>query len=340
MTASDIVALIGVTILLLVVVWSFWYERWVTRQKPPAGGFVSTPFGQLHVIARGKPSETGLRPIVMIHGSTTNALDMDLEMAKRFDGERLVLMPDRPGHGFSDRPKDGYRLDVQAAMIKAGLDALGVEKPIIFGQSYGGAVALRYALDFPDDVSGLVLIAAVAYRWPGGVAWYNRVAINPIYGWFFRRTFIALYGRFGSPRGVERAMRGSAFASGYHIKSRVPLTFRPSRFQHNAEDITRLYEQLCGMDTKYNRIAVPAELVAGTHDMTVITSVHSRALDEAMQNTHLQIVSGAGHALHHTHPDAAEAAVRRLDLRLASADRSPLQGALRRMRSVFPRAAD
>ncbi|MEZ5892283.1 MAG: alpha/beta fold hydrolase [Parvularculaceae bacterium] len=44
------------------------------------------------------------------------------------------------------------------------------------GQSLGGAVALAYALDYQDEMSGLVLLAPVSHEWPGDVAWYNKAS--------------------------------------------------------------------------------------------------------------------------------------------------------------------
>ncbi|MEM9989402.1 MAG: alpha/beta fold hydrolase, partial [Pseudomonadota bacterium] len=221
----------------------------MTKDRSPEGRLIKTKFGSLHLIERGEKEEAagsgnrGIRPLVMIHGSTTNALDMDIELVGRLEEGRSLFLPDRPGHGFSDRPKDGWRLDVQAAAIREALIEAGVEDPIILGQSYGGAIALRYALDYGNEISGLVLVAPVTHRWPGGVAWYNRIAINPLYGWLFRRSFIALYSRYGAKRGALRALRGAAFASRYFDRTRVAMTFRPSKFYNNAEDIVRLYEQ-------------------------------------------------------------------------------------------------
>ncbi|WP_370338025.1 alpha/beta fold hydrolase [Parvularcula marina] len=329
---------IGLALTLFVILWSYWMERRVTRAKPPAGEMIKTSRGMMHVIRRGGSGEAAKTPIVLIHGSTTNALDMEMDMASRLEAERDVFIPDRPGHGFSDRSEDGWRLDVQAAQIHEALREAGIEKPIVLGQSYGGAVALRYALDYPQDISGLVLVAAVTHPWPGGVSWYNRVGINPLYGWLFRRTFIALYGRYGSPRGVARALRGSKNANRYFTRTRVPLTFRPRHFLYNNEDIVRLYEQLFAMADRYDELDLPIEAVAGTHDMTVMTSIHARSLDSQIGGLNLEVIDGGGHALHHTHPDEVMEAIHRLDTRLANQGRSPLQGALRRLTSVFPGA--
>lgn len=336
---TSFVIYIGLLLIVATIVWSYWYERRMTRLRPPAGEMHQGPYGQMHAIHRGKDVKTGKAPMVLIHGSTTNALDMDIDLAGRLEAEREVFMPDRPGHGFSVRPKDGWRLDVQVAQIRAAVKSAGIEQPVLVGQSYGGAVALRYALDHPQEVAGVVLVAAVSHPWPGGISWYNRIGINPWYGWLFRRTFIALYGRFGSPRGVAKALHGSRLLSRYYARTRVPLTFRPRHFLYNNEDIVRLYEQLYALSRRYHELKMPIEAVAGTHDMTVVTSVHARALEHEIEGYSLEIVPTGGHALHHTHPEKVIAAINRLDERLAKFGRSPLEGAFRALTSVFPRSA-
>ncbi|MEL6872260.1 MAG: hypothetical protein AAFO62_05610, partial [Pseudomonadota bacterium] len=101
-------------LLTALVLLSYWQDRRVTRAAPPAGKMVETEEGTVHILTRGTESGDKL-PVVLVHGSFTNALDMDLDLAGALGRDRLVLMPDRPGHGFSERPERGHRLDVQVA---------------------------------------------------------------------------------------------------------------------------------------------------------------------------------------------------------------------------------
>jgi len=64
----------------------------------------------------------------------------------------------------SDRPPGSDTLELQAKVAVGVIEQLGLKKPIVVAHSYGGAVALRLALDRPDLVGGLVLIAPVAYE--------------------------------------------------------------------------------------------------------------------------------------------------------------------------------
>lgn len=327
--------LTALSLLVAMVLYSYWRDRRVAKEKPPAGSFHQTEQGRLHMITRGRDQGEKL-PVVMLHGSFTNGLDMDLDLAPELSKDRQVFIPDRPGHGFSERPEHGHRIEVQVAAMREAVRKEGGERYVVLGQSYGAATALVWALAYPEDVAGVVLVAPVSHPWPYGVRWYIRVALNPRYGWLFRRTFIALYARYGVERGVAQALKGCKAASYYFDRTRTALGFRAEEFRWNAEDICRLYEQLVPLQKRYPEIDVPVEIVAGTHDLTVLLPIHGRKLASEIPNCGLDIVDGGGHALHHSHPERCLDAVERVDQRLEMAARSPLESALRAITAVFP----
>ncbi|MBW2190820.1 MAG: alpha/beta fold hydrolase [Deltaproteobacteria bacterium] len=75
-----------------------------------------------------------------------------------------TIVPDTMGYGYSTKPEDGaFSLDDVAAQYKALLDALGVDRAIVVGNSQGGAIAITMALNYPTLVDKLVLMA------PGGL---------------------------------------------------------------------------------------------------------------------------------------------------------------------------
>ncbi|WP_101756963.1 alpha/beta fold hydrolase [Oceanicoccus sp. KOV_DT_Chl] len=75
-----------------------------------------------------------------------------------------VIVPDLLGYGYSAKPTDvDYHLDLFVECIKQTLDVIGVENFTLIGNSLGGAIALRFALDYPAQTEKLVLMA------PGGI---------------------------------------------------------------------------------------------------------------------------------------------------------------------------
>ncbi|WP_415768976.1 alpha/beta fold hydrolase [Pseudomonas sp. LB3P38] len=75
-----------------------------------------------------------------------------------------TLVPDLPGYGLSSKPEDvDYVLDFFVSALHEFLQALDVQRCVLIGNSLGGAIAIKYALDFPEAVSKLILMG------PGGL---------------------------------------------------------------------------------------------------------------------------------------------------------------------------
>lgn len=103
-----------------------------------------------------------LPPLVLLHGlSSTGVHYLPLISHLRPHVRRLVL-PDLPGHGFSEAPAGGMRADTVDAGLREALDAVLDEPAVIFGNSLGGIAAIRYARLRPERVRGLFLCS------PGG----------------------------------------------------------------------------------------------------------------------------------------------------------------------------
>ncbi|OKJ95512.1 alpha/beta fold hydrolase [Amycolatopsis sp. CB00013] len=106
-------------------------------------------------------------PLLLLHGGGPGATGLS-NYARNVDalvtaGHR-VLVPDMPGYGQSTKDLDqGDPFGDLAIFVRELLDALDVEKAHVVGNSYGGAAALRLALDRPDRVASLVLMG------PGGI---------------------------------------------------------------------------------------------------------------------------------------------------------------------------
>ncbi|MCP4621070.1 MAG: alpha/beta fold hydrolase, partial [Bradyrhizobium sp.] len=151
----------------------------VERAHPAQGKMVEVAGGSLHVVELG-PS--GASPIVMLHGASSN-LEAMRPLAERLAQTHRVILVDRPGHGWSTRANfSDSTPKPQARMIAQALRKLGVRPAIVVAHSWSGALALRVALDHPEQVAGLVMLAPVAYPWPGGVSQYNYAVTAPVIG--------------------------------------------------------------------------------------------------------------------------------------------------------------
>ena len=147
------------------------------------------------VTVDGKPifvAESGSGPaVVMLHGGGPGASGVS-NYSRNIDALAThfrVIVPDMPGYGRSDKHIDhsdpyGYL----AGMIRGLLDALDIETAHVIGNSYGGAAALRLALDTPRRVEKLVLMG------PVGIGTTRRVPTAGI------RNLLSYYGGAGPSR--------------------------------------------------------------------------------------------------------------------------------------------
>lgn len=129
------------------------------------------PFGKQTTLKNGLTihyHEAGSgAPVVFLHGSGPGASGYS-----NFKGNYPLfaehgwraIVPDLPGYGLSSKPEDAeYVLDFFVDALHQFLQAIGITRCTLVGNSLGGAIAIKYALDFPQQVAGLILMA------PGGV---------------------------------------------------------------------------------------------------------------------------------------------------------------------------
>lgn len=95
------------------------------------------------------------RPFVLLHGLASNARLWDAVAATLADAGHRVIAVDQRGHGRSSKPDDGYDLATVTDDLRALIDALGLERPVIVGQSWGANVVVEFAARFPGVASAI-----------------------------------------------------------------------------------------------------------------------------------------------------------------------------------------
>jgi len=106
-------------------------------------------------------------PMILIHGFASSNLVWSKVLLGFADAGFRVIAPDLPGYGYSGKPRDfDYTISSQAAMVFGFLKQLGIERTLMVGSSYGGAVAATIALDQPALIEKLILVGAVTNNKP------------------------------------------------------------------------------------------------------------------------------------------------------------------------------
>ncbi len=288
---------------------AFWGLVKPPRRPEPTGQFIDVDGLTVHyeILGDGPPA-------IAIHGAGGNLRDWTMGPAREMARTHRVLVMDRPGHGFSDRPaKDGERLSVQAGLLRKAALELGFEGAVLAGHSYGGSVSLTWALDAPETLSGLILLGAPSQVWEGGVDKIYAVTGNPVFGGFAS----SLLPRLISTSYVESAISGvfkpEAPPEQYGPRLGVELSLQPPSVQANAHDIRALKAQVRAMVPRYPGLDLPVELIHGSDDLSVPAPIHSDKLANQLPRlSAYQRIEGAGHMIHHTQTDALVTALTRL----------------------------
>src|ERR1700736_1151822 len=202
-----------------------------------------------------------------------------------------VILIDRPGHGWSTRARlEDSTPAVQGRMIEQALTKLGVGPVILVVHSWGGALGARIALDYPERVAGLVMLAPVAYPWPGGVGWYNKLVTTPVIGPLVAYTVTLPLGLFLTEPGARGVFLPQVMPDGFIGDTATPLLLRPREFLANARDLVTLKAAVAEQAPRYADIKVPTVVISGEIDKTVSTNIHSRPFAQAVPGAKLIVL--------------------------------------------------
>jgi pimeloyl-ACP methyl ester carboxylesterase len=292
------------------------------RFHPPSGRFVPVAGGRLHVVDLTPAQQTDLDPVVLLHGASGNLEDQRLTLGLALAAQRRVIMIDRPGHGFSDRP--GGKADAspgrQAALIAQALAGLGVKRAIIVGHSWAGALAAAIALDFPERVARLVLLAPVTHPWRGGISWYYALASKPIVGPLFAWTCAFPLGSLLIASAVANVFEPQLPPPDYLRCAATRLVLRPREFIANAQDVAILKDFVTAQASRYCGITVPTVVISGDHDNTVHIETHARVVAKTIPGAKLIVLEGIGHMPQHVAAGSIMAAIDELSERVIASE--------------------
>ena len=125
---------------------------------PVQEGFVIFRGHKIWYGIAGDHEEPGKLPLLCLHGGPGVPHFYILPLAGLADGGRRVIFYDQLGCGNSDRPEDPSLWTVELFLeeLRTVREALGLDRVHIFGSSWGGMLALRYAIDQPAGLASLI----------------------------------------------------------------------------------------------------------------------------------------------------------------------------------------
>lgn len=204
-------------------------------------------------------------PIILVHGFISSTLiwsDVFLPLA---DAGFRVIAPDLPGCGYSDKPRNGeYTIESQARAVIGLMNRLDIEKAIIVGASYGGAIAAMIALDHPARVTRLVLIGTVSSDQPKKKL-LLRILRLPVVGdivtplflgshWVLRKRMERMYRRTGvavDEHKIAARHHSLASANTHRAMMRTMRRWSANRIQRDARLIRQPTMLIWGEDDEH-----------------------------------------------------------------------------------------
>lgn len=282
----------GVAILLYGLAWN--RTRIVQATFPPIGQFVTVNGAAVHYTKSGSGP-----PVILLHGAGGNLRDWHYSLVPELEKTNTVITFDRPGHGYTAALHSrGATLGEQAAMLHAAAKIVGVQHAQVLGYSYGGAVALRMALDFPQFVSGLVLVSAVTNEWPGAVDGLYRHVAHPMYGGITATILGGVVPLSRINRGYAEIFSPQTAPDGYMAAVGAPLTTRPESFRANSKQVMGLKPQIIEQSKRYSDLTQQIQVLHGTADTSVYYDVHTPQFLASAPNAQLTTLEGMGHGAH------------------------------------------
>ncbi len=268
--------------------------RW---RNPPIGEFLDVDGVRLHFIIVGDPDAP---PLVMFHGNGTLLQDLIISgLVDAASSKFRVICFDRPGFGHSSRPRSViWSPERQAELFCAALTRLGIERPLLLGQSWGTLVALAMAARNSERVKGLVLVSGYYFpTWRVDV-WFASIAAIPLIGDALRYTISPISSWLGLPLFAKKTFAPKPVPE--IVKKEYPrlMLIRPSQLRAVAEDSAFLLPSAATLTMSYCRLKCPTAIIAGRDD-EIVDSEQAVRLQKAMPHAAVTLVPEAGHMVHY-----------------------------------------
>jgi len=279
------------------------------RENPPLGQFIDVDGVCLHYVEKGAGP-----PVLLVHGN--GVMIQDWIISGLFDElarTHRVIAVDRPGFGYSSRPR-GIRWtpERQADLLARLLDRLEARPALAVGHSYGTQVVAAMAAHHPDALTGAALLGG--YYYPTARADVLMVAGSAIpgYGDILNRTLMPLMAEALQPV-INRKMFGPAKpTAAWRRDFAWALAVRPSRMRAGAADAVHMIPAARRLAPLYKDIRLPVAILAGRGDRLVDPATQSERLHEELPESSLKLLDQVGHMVHHNSMPAVAAAVRKL----------------------------
>ena len=275
---------------------------------PPIGQTCDTVQGRIHYIDIG-PRDA--QPLVLIHGLSGQLQHFTYALAERLAKDHRVIALDRPGCGYSTRASDAMaRLPEQAKCLLSVLEQLQVQQPVLVGHSLGGAVSLAMALQAPDTIKGLALLAPLTHPSPQGAeAFQGLIVQTGLMRHLMAQTVaVPTAARTAGPV-LDQIFAPETCPDDFLVKAGGALGMRPESFVAASADASYLYPAIERQAARYAKeLKTPGAILFGAEDAILAPQLQGKTMETYGLNC--MIAPDHGHMLPITAPDLCESFIR------------------------------
>jgi pimeloyl-ACP methyl ester carboxylesterase len=262
----------------------------------PNGAFVQAGDTRMYYQKAG----TGDVPIVLVHGFGASSFSWRENLKPIAEAGFTVYAPDMRGFGLSDKGWDkSMSQDAQADRLKAFLDAQGIDRAVLAGNSMGGGIVTNFALRYPDRVRGLVLVDPAIYGSGNNGPASTLVQLPGLQRWGQHVVRLILANNDRNADTIK-----SAWFDPSKVTPGVLSGYRRA-LQTPEWDISLLALMRDGasnnLGPRLKDLNVPTLIVWGEHD-TWISPMNAPKLNQDIVGSALAIIQDAGHVPHEEKP--------------------------------------
>jgi pimeloyl-ACP methyl ester carboxylesterase len=279
------------------------------RLVPPSGKFIDIDGNRIHYAEAGQG-----RAIVFVHGLGAQFHQFRHSLFARLQGDFHLIALDRPGSGYSVRALGaGAGLSEQARIVVGLIERLGLERPLLVGHSLGGMVALAVAIEHPQAISGLALLAPYTRYSDEPVPAFAPLHIaSPWRRWLIAQTIAVPASLKMAPQALDFIFGPQPPPADYMIAGGGFSGLRPSHFYATSSDLVATAIDMPRLAARFGEIKLPVGILFGTSDQVLPYAEHGLAMKDRIAGLELDILDGIGHMPQFVAADRVESFIRRM----------------------------
>ena len=280
-------------------------DEMIAKYGGPNAAFAAGPAGQrIHYLDHGRRDGP---VIILLHGANSSLQTWE-PLVKRLGTSYRVVTLDLPGHGLTGgTPDEDYDADGMIAAVDVVAAKLGLDHFVLGGNSMGGWVAWRYALDEPERVDALLLLDAAGMPLrkgerapPSNIGF--RILQYPLGRWLATQI---------TPRSlVEESLRGSVAKQDIVDEAMIDRYWELLRFPGNREAtvLRARMDREPAMASRVGEITAPTLILFGKQDR-LINPTAAETFHDRIAGSEVVLLDGIGHLPMEEAPDATAAAI-------------------------------